>query len=81
MSTREAPAPGHPPTSQAPDDHGGILLNAGGADPAANDPSRRVFTVSQVALPQYRLANPGPLGLLSFAMTTFVLGLYQCGAG
>jgi len=26
-------------------------------------------------------ANPGPLGLISFALTTFVLGLYQCGAG
>ncbi|KAK5215737.1 hypothetical protein LTR47_011312 [Exophiala xenobiotica] len=26
-------------------------------------------------------ANPGPLGLFGFATTTFVLGLYQCGAG
>ncbi|KAF7555126.1 hypothetical protein G7046_g6620 [Stylonectria norvegica] len=31
--------------------------------------------------PYYRIANPGPLGLMSFALTTFVLGLYQCGAG
>jgi hypothetical protein len=38
--------------------------------------------VSQVPFPPYtRLANPGPLGLLGFAVTTFVLGLYQCGAG
>lgn len=38
--------------------------------------------VSQVLQPQYmKLANPGPLGLLSFAITTFVLGLYECGAG
>ncbi|KAI5467101.1 GPR1/FUN34/yaaH family-domain-containing protein [Mariannaea sp. PMI_226] len=38
--------------------------------------------VSQVMNPPfYQVANPGPLGLLSFAMTTFVLGLYQCGAG
>lgn len=38
--------------------------------------------VSQVMNPPfYKVANPGPLGLLSFAMTTFVLGLYQCGAG
>lgn len=26
-------------------------------------------------------ANPAPLGLIGFALTTFVLGLYQCGAG
>ncbi|KAI1829301.1 hypothetical protein DTO027I6_9812 [Penicillium roqueforti] len=39
-------------------------------------------TVSQVAQPQFmKLANPGPLGLLSFAITTFVVGLYECGAG
>jgi succinate-acetate transporter protein len=38
--------------------------------------------ISQVASPTYRKpANPGPLGLISFALTTFVLGLYQCGAG
>lgn len=47
---------------------------------AANEP--RTFTVSQVPHPQFeKLGNPGPLGLLSFAITTFVLGLYQCGAG
>jgi len=39
-------------------------------------------TVSQVpAAPLSNLANPGPLGLIGFALTTFVLGLYQCGAG
>lgn len=39
-------------------------------------------TVSQVANPEYmKLANPGPLGLLAFAITTFVVGLYECGAG
>ncbi|TPX24667.1 hypothetical protein DIZ76_010101 [Coccidioides immitis] len=42
----------------------------------------RLFTVSQVPHPPFeKLANPGPLGLLAFAITTFVLGLYQCGAG
>ncbi len=47
-------------------------------DPAA----RPGAMVSQVLQPQYmKLANPGPLGLLSFALTTFVLGLYECGAG
>ncbi|KAF9891596.1 hypothetical protein FE257_003607 [Aspergillus nanangensis] len=39
-------------------------------------------TVSHVHEPPYmKLANPGPLGLLGFAITTFVLGLYECGAG
>lgn len=39
-------------------------------------------TVSQVPHPEFmKLANPGPLGLIGFALTTFVLGLYQCGAG
>lgn len=31
--------------------------------------------------PYYKIANPGPLGLISFALTTFALGLYNCGAG
>ncbi|OJJ82690.1 acetate uptake transporter family protein [Aspergillus glaucus CBS 516.65] len=44
--------------------------------------SRHGALVSQVPAPQYmKLANPGPLGLLSFALTTFALGLYECGAG
>lgn len=39
-------------------------------------------TVSQVARPEFmKLGNPGPLGLLAFAITTFVVGLYECGAG
>ncbi|OAX81120.1 hypothetical protein ACJ72_04541 [Emergomyces africanus] len=43
---------------------------------------RRQHTVSLVPNPSYRQpANPGPLGLLGFATTTFVMGLYQCGAG
>ncbi len=42
----------------------------------------RLVTVSQVGSPSYQKpANPGPLGLLGFAITTFVLGLYECGAG
>ncbi|KAK2741224.1 hypothetical protein FQN57_005686 [Myotisia sp. PD_48] len=42
----------------------------------------RILTVSQVPYPPFQqLANPGPLGLLGFALTTFVLGLYKCGAG
>jgi len=39
-------------------------------------------TVSQVKNPDFfKVANPGPLGLISFALTTFVLGLFNCGAG
>ncbi|PGH34621.1 hypothetical protein GX50_02511 [[Emmonsia] crescens] len=42
----------------------------------------RQHTVSLVPNPSYRKpANPGPLGLLGFATTTLVMGLYQCGAG
>lgn len=43
---------------------------------------RNQQTVSQVAAPVFtKLGNPGPLGLLSFAITTFVVGLLECGAG
>lgn len=38
-------------------------------------------TVSQVYDPKPKPANPGPLGLLSFALTMFCVGLYQCGVG
>jgi succinate-acetate transporter protein len=49
------------------------------ANPAA---PHHLTYVSQVPNPPYnKLANPGPLGLIGFALTTFVLGLYQCGAG
>lgn len=48
--------------------------------PQAEAPRQQ--TVSQVPIPPYeKLANPGPLGLIGFAITTFVLGLYECGAG
>lgn len=60
-----APAPGTAPAAAAA---------------AAAKPHQTM--VSQVYEPQfYKIANPGPLGLISFALTTFVLGLYQCGAG
>ncbi|OKP10928.1 Ammonia transport outward protein 2 [Penicillium subrubescens] len=43
---------------------------------------RHQQTVSQVAAPVFtKLGNPGPLGLLAFAITTFVVGLLECGAG
>lgn len=58
--------------------HGAYKDEAGAAVPAVN----YQHTVSQVpASPMSNLANPGPLGLIGFALTTFVLGLYQCGAG
>ncbi|KAH6983173.1 GPR1/FUN34/yaaH family-domain-containing protein [Ilyonectria sp. MPI-CAGE-AT-0026] len=51
-----------------------------GGTPVLSRPHQSM--VSQVLNPPYyRIANPGPLGLISFALTTFVLGLYQCGAG
>lgn len=38
--------------------------------------------VSQVYQPTLgKIGNPGPLGLIGFGVTTFILGLYQCGAG
>lgn len=53
---------------------------AGNYDPTTT--SRQGAMVSQVLQPQYmKLANPGPLGLLAFAITTFVIGLYECGVG
>ena len=56
--------------------------HAAGAARPERAASRLGALVSQVPQPQYmKLANPGPLGLLSFAITTFALGLYECGAG
>lgn len=54
-----------------------------GNEPAAPVPKQHhTTTVSQVPVPPFgKLANPGLLGLIGFALTTFVLGLYQCGAG
>lgn len=51
-----------------------------GGNGAAHKPHQSM--VSQVNNPEFfKIGNPGPLGLISFALTTFVLGLYQCGAG
>lgn len=52
------------------------------AAPGYNLDPKHQGTISQVMQPTFKKpANPGPLGLISFALTTFVLGLYQCGAG
>uniref|UniRef100_A0A060SY23 ARAD1A17248p n=1 Tax=Blastobotrys adeninivorans TaxID=409370 RepID=A0A060SY23_BLAAD len=50
---------------------------------AASQVHHQPVTVSQVLgdTPFYKIANPGPLGLISFAITTFCVGLYHCGAG
>ncbi|KAK2880136.1 hypothetical protein FQN49_000550 [Arthroderma sp. PD_2] len=38
--------------------------------------------VSNVSSPPFnKLANPAPLGLFGFAVTSFVVGMYNCGAG
>ncbi|KAL2210922.1 hypothetical protein CC79DRAFT_1319747 [Sarocladium strictum] len=44
-------------------------------------PKPHQSTVSQVYAPVSKPGNPGPLGLISFALTTFCLGFYQCGVG
>lgn len=54
-------------------------------DMEANHSSVRTIPrpyVSHVYDPTFfKIANPGPLGLISFALTTLVLGFYQCGVG
>lgn len=63
----------HPSTSTA---------NVHGNGNYSDEEGPKPLTVSQVPFPPFqKLANPGPLGLITFALTTFVLGLYQCGAG
>jgi Predicted membrane protein len=70
-----AQAPGNMPKEQ------GMDLDRVANHPGASS-ARQGAMVSQVLQPQFaKLANPGPLGLLSFAITTFVVGLYECGAG
>ncbi|EEQ32783.1 hypothetical protein McanMca71_003353 [Microsporum canis] len=45
-------------------------------------PESKSSTASNVLLPpSSKLANPSPLGLFGFAVTSFVVGLYNCGAG
>jgi hypothetical protein len=64
-------------------------LRDGQSDSENNNSKRIVYVqdpnsqmVSQVLNPPYeKLGNPGPMGLYSFAITTFMLGLYHCGAG
>lgn len=57
-------------------------LEGGDSARAEHQRRQRNHTVSQVLNPPYmKLGNPGPLGLLGFALTTFALGLYECGAG
>ena len=56
------------------------LERAGGAPAPLPHPHQA--TISQVYDPRVgKIANPGPLGLISFGITTFVLGFYQCGVG
>lgn len=62
-----------------PDDKEANHQNAG-HPPAHIDPNAHL--ISQVMQPEFqKLGNPGPLGLYSFAITSFMLGLYNCGAG
>lgn len=69
-------------TSHAAADKEGQPTNAPDHREHVAAATRQGAMVSQVLQPQYmKLANPGPLGLLAFAITTFVVGLYECGAG
>jgi hypothetical protein len=69
----------HSPAGGMQDGHDYHPVN--GEDLNARVP-KHTGLVSQVPTPPFvKLGNPGPLGLIGFALTTFVLGLYQCGAG
>lgn len=48
---------------------------------AQTNPSALERGVAVAPQPMTKTANPSPLGLLSFGITTFILGLYHCGAG
>ncbi|MGW7063386.1 GPR1/FUN34/YaaH family transporter [Streptomyces sp. NPDC054904] len=49
--------------------------------PAAPAPTAPQYAAPQTApqAPAARVANPGPLGLAAFALTTFVLSLFNSG--
>ena len=57
-------------------------IQVNGEDLKTRIPKRHTTTVSQVPVPLFgKLSNPDSLGLIGFALTTFVLGFYQCRAG
>jgi len=66
-------------SARKPYDYGGNPL-------ASNDPSKQLpafggyFQPGLYAAPNKKFANPAPLGLSAFALTTFVLSLIQMGA-
>lgn len=65
----------HSPSEDKEANHNGSHHQPTHIDPNAH-------LISQVMQPEFqKLANPGPLGLYSFAITSFMLGLYNCGAG
>ncbi|EOD48187.1 putative gpr fun34 family protein [Neofusicoccum parvum] len=72
---------GVPPKQRSPYDYGGNPL----AHVATNDPSLRLpafggeFQPGLYRAPQKNFANPAPLGLSAFALTTFVLSLINMG--
>jgi len=71
----------HPATARRPYDYGGNPL----AHLATNDPSLRLpafggeFQPGLYRTPKKGFANPAPLGLSAFALTTFVLSLINLG--
>ncbi|KAH7049280.1 GPR1/FUN34/yaaH family-domain-containing protein [Macrophomina phaseolina] len=72
---------GIPPKQRSPYDYGGNPL----AHVATNDPSLRLpafggeFQPGLYRAPKSNFANPAPLGLSAFALTTFVLSLINMG--
>lgn len=97
MASHVAGAPGQPQNYTNGDNQYNYQRHAElGDDMEANEPRHQATvsqvpqmgprhhqsTVSQVYQPGFfKIGNPGPLGLISFALTTFALGLYQCGVG
>ncbi|KAF4126196.1 uncharacterized protein GMORB2_1442 [Geosmithia morbida] len=57
-------------------------LDINGGGDHVEKPPQRQGTISHVYQPSFlKAANPGPLGLISFAVSGFTLALYQLGVG
>ena len=60
-------------------DRNGYLDNSRGSQMTTGH--QHVYNRSHLSQAHMRRANPAPLGMLGFAITTLILGLYKCGAG
>ena len=63
----------------------GYVGGGGGGDGDGKDnpapPKHQDTMTPSPYLAHVKSASAGPLGLFSFGLTTFVMGLYKCGAG